>query len=99
MPKTKSILIANIYEDRILQLSNDLSEGIESGTVQEWRAVTKYFRNEFDKLFNETRHLRALAVELSVAESLRAHALPELLTWVKKQQEQDRKAACAKKII
>lgn len=44
----KKQLIADISEDRIAQLSNDLSEGIHSGTVAEWRKVALYFREKSD---------------------------------------------------
>jgi hypothetical protein len=79
--KTKTIA-AKITEKRILQLSNDLSENIATGTTQEWRAVAKYFRDQFDDLHIKfmtardaitlwaqfTHQLNRIAAELSLDE-------------------------------
>lgn len=40
--------MSRIGENRILQLSNDLSENIQSGRVDEWRAVALYFRRRLE---------------------------------------------------
>lgn len=48
MKKKLKPFVAKMSEARILQLSNDLSEDIESGTVEEWRAVALYFRKQVD---------------------------------------------------
>jgi hypothetical protein len=41
-------LVSQLSKERILQLSNDLSEDIQSGSVQDWRTVAQYFRDELD---------------------------------------------------
>lgn len=53
-----SDLLAAISEERILQLSNDLSEDIASGTVLEWRRVAKYFRDQLDRAHNDINSIR-----------------------------------------
>lgn len=55
-------LVAKISEERILQLSNDLSENLESGTVNEWRAVAQYFSGKL----NNARYELAIA-KLNIA--------------------------------
>ena len=35
--------LPSISEERILQLSNDQAEGYKTGTIEEWRAVARYW--------------------------------------------------------
>lgn len=72
-------LVAKCSEERILKLSNDVSENMASGTVGEWRAVALYFRNELDKLYRVRMSLAAL----NIAEDMRACALREVAAWLK----------------
>ena len=76
-------LVSRCSEERILQLSNDGSEDIESGTVQEWRAVALYFRNLFDKERQSVGALRMSLAALNIAEGMRGHALREIAKWLK----------------
>ena len=75
-------LVSRCSEERILQLSNDVSEDIESGTVQEWRAVALYFRNLFDKERQSVGALRMSLSALNIAEEMRGHALREIAKWL-----------------
>lgn len=93
MPKTKrkpkahagslDRLISRCSEERILQLANDVSEGIASGNVREWRAVALHFRNLFDKQHHSIGALRMSLAALTVSEEMRTHAVREIAAWVK----------------
>jgi len=76
-----------VSEERILQLSNDLNEGIESGSIKEWRAVALYFRTELDKLTPPRSSLAAL----TIAEKMRSQAMLEIAAWVKAQSDSELK--------
>ncbi len=65
--KRKPPLVAKISEDRILQLSNDMSEDMASGTTAEWRAVALYFRNEVDDQQNRINAMRGEVITFSLA--------------------------------
>jgi hypothetical protein len=76
-------LVSRCSEERILQLSNDVSEGIGSGNVREWRAVALYFRNLFDKQHQSIGALRMSLAALTISEEMRTHAVREIAAWVK----------------
>lgn len=65
-------------EDRILQLSNDLSEGIDSGTRAEWMAAARYFRDHLDTVQRELDALMADLILVAHADGARAFALRSL---------------------
>ncbi len=75
-------LVAKIDRLRIYGLSNDLSEGIESGTTGEWRAVALHFRNELDRACRRERAIRDTLTALDIAERMRALAMPEVRNWL-----------------
>lgn len=79
--KTKPKLIAKINEERILQLSNDMSEDIQSGTTAEWRAVAMYFRNLFDKSIADFGEIRTNVSLLCLAEHMKSKTLKALNKW------------------
>lgn len=83
MSKRKPLVKA-ISEERILQLSNDLSEDIRSGTVEEWRAVALYFRKELDASVNRLNQVRPSIAALVSAHKLNQYAMTELSTWTEK---------------
>lgn len=76
-------LVANCSEERILQLSNDLSEDMASGTIKEWRAVALYFRKCFDDQFQRTASLRNSLAAFHISEQMRASAKTEIFAWLK----------------
>ena len=76
-------MVSRCSEERILQLSNDVSEGIASGNVREWRAVALYFRNLFDKQHQSIGALRMSLAALTISEEMRTHAVREIAAWVK----------------
>ena len=78
-------LVAHCPEERILQLSNDVSEGIASGSVREWRAVALYFRNLFDKERKSVASLCMSLAALNISEEMRGHAMREITAWLKSQ--------------
>jgi hypothetical protein len=77
-------LLANISDERILQLSNDLSEGIRSGDVSEWRSVAKYFRDALDKAHNDINAIRPAVAAMLTGTSCVQHAHAEMDQWLKK---------------
>lgn len=72
-------LLADIKEERILQLSNDLSEGIKSGTVKEWRTVAMYYRKVLDHAYT----IRPSVSALLLGTDLITTARTELREWLK----------------
>lgn len=76
-------VLAAISEEQILQLSNDMSEGISSGTTKEWRAVAYYFRFKMDELHNRTASLHSTLAALNLSEQMRTMALQEVAAWLK----------------
>lgn len=82
MKKLKQ-LVRFISEERILQLSNDLAEGIVTGTVAEWRAVARYWQNSTE---SERRNMMKIKVALKWGEwskSAKAIAEKEITEWLK----------------
>jgi len=77
-------LLAAVNEERILQLSNDLSEGIKSGTVCEWRSVAKYFRDALDKAHNDINAIRPSVAAMVLGTNCIRHAHAEMDVWLKK---------------
>lgn len=78
-------LVACISEERILQLSNDMSEDIRSGTVEEWRAVAKHFRTNHDRLWNELGVLRCEIVSAIHGDEIYQLGIKGLKTWLGRQ--------------
>lgn len=77
MRKRKKPLLATISQARIDQLSNDLSEGIRSGTVEEMRVVALHFRYAYDRLNQQAQSIRSTLAALVLAEEMRSHAIAE----------------------
>src|SRR5881396_4352210 len=70
-------ILATITQERIDQLSNDLSEGIRSGTVEEWRRVALHFRNAYDKLNQRAQSMRTTLAAFDCSERMRHHVESE----------------------
>ena len=87
-PNSLHGVLAAISEERILQLSNDMSEGISSGTTKEWRAVAYYFRFKMDQLHNRTASLHSTLAALNLSEQMRTMALQEVSAWLKAANDQ-----------
>lgn len=88
-PKPKKPLVAAIPEIRILQLSNDLSENVRSGTTEEWRAVALYFRNEVDRREHSLGSIRPSISAFLMAEKIRSLATRELQDWLDRMTPKD----------
>lgn len=84
-PKVRSsALLAASSEERILQLSNDLSEGIKSGTVKEWRTVAKYFRDALDRAHNDINAIRPSVAAMVMGQNCVRFAHEEMDAWLKR---------------
>ena len=83
-PKRKAVLMAALSEERILQLSNDLSEGINSGTVKDWRAVAKYFRDQLDRAHNDINAIRPSVAAMVMGQNCVRFAHAEMDAWLKR---------------
>lgn len=82
--KTKrSPLCANIDEERILQLSNDVSEFIRSGTVEEWRTVAKYWMHKHDKKNQALLCLKTSCSALNLGTEMQSLAMTEIKAFLK----------------
>ena len=81
-------VLAAISEERILQLANDMSEGISSGATKEWRAVAYYFRMKMDEIHNRTASLHSTLAALQLSEQMRSMALQEVSAWLKAANDQ-----------
>jgi len=81
--KSPFVIIAHISEDRVGQLVNDMAENIPSGSVKEWRAVARFFQDRYRSEVNRTANLRLSLAALSIADEMRAVALPEIKQWLK----------------
>ena len=77
-------LVAAISEERILQLSNDLSEGIASGTVREWRAVAKWMHDQADKAQNDINSIRPTVAAMVTGSKCVQYAHAEMDEWLKR---------------
>ena len=80
----KPKLLAKISEQRILGLSNDLSEDIVSGTVEEWRSVALYFIDKYYDEFYKVVTARDVLVLLNLSDVAKKHALKDAVKWLKK---------------
>lgn len=78
----KGTVVADLSEERILDLSNDLSENVNSGTVREWRAVACYFRSELDRKSQDVAGLRISLTALAIGEEMKAQAMREIRAWL-----------------
>lgn len=71
----KRKLVAKISKERIYQLANDSTEDIESGTVEEWRAIAKYFQDRYGdssaKLWDLKRAVKSMIISDRLAETMR----------------------------
>ena len=81
---SSTALMASIDEERILQLSNDLSEAIKSGTVKEWRAVAYYFRRKMDKAYNDINSIRPSVAAMVAGQNCVRFAHEEMDAWLKR---------------
>jgi hypothetical protein len=81
--KSEKCLLSVIDQARILQLSNDLSEGIASGTVREWRTVAEFFRQEHDTLYSRLQSMHSTLAALELGERMRNTALEEVSEWLR----------------
>jgi len=79
-----AIFVSSISEKQILDLSNDMTEGITSGTVAQWRAVALYFRNKLDLAHNHINAIRPSVAAYVAARSILKHAGPEMETWLQR---------------
>lgn len=77
-------LVSCLSEDRILQLSNDMSEGIASGTVKDWRAVAKYFRDQLDRAHNDINSIRPSVAAMVMGQNCVTYAHAEMDAWLKR---------------
>jgi len=77
-----------LTEERILQMSNDLSEGdCDYGTVKEWQAVVLYFRNAYDRELRKTSNFVHLASLLIIGTELSAAAVKDLKRLAEKHRD------------
>lgn len=83
-PGRKKKLISDLTEERILQLSNDMSEDIRSGSVNDWRAVAKYFRNQLDRAHNDINSIRPSVAAMVMGQSCVNYAHSEMDAWLKR---------------
>lgn len=72
-----------ISEERILQVSNDISEDMCQASARELVEVVKYFRDKFDDLWEQTQMLRMKVGEALIQTSIK-------LSKVVEQQSQSR---------
>jgi hypothetical protein len=78
-------IVSCLSEERILQLDNDLSEDIASGTVKDWRAVARYWRNQNDHLLNNLNAIRPSLAALTIGWDCVSNARKEIAIWLKAQ--------------
>lgn len=89
MPSKHQPIVAPISEKRILQLSNDVSEDMASGTVREWRAVAVYFRNLFDQHNQKLVSLRSSVSSMMIGDELKKTAESEIKEWLSTQKQNE----------
>lgn len=77
-------LVSCLSEEQILQLSNDMSEGIASGTVKDWRAVAKYFRDQLDRAHNDINSIRPSVAAMVMGQNCVTYAHAEMDAWLKR---------------
>lgn len=77
-------LLAAIDEDRILQLADDLSNNIASGTTREWRAVAYYYRHKLDAAYNDINAIRPTVAACVAGRNILNHAGAEMEGWLKR---------------
>lgn len=82
--KCNQALTASISEERILQLSNDLSENIASGSLKEWRSVALYFRKELDRSYNDLNSMRPSIAAMTYGLDMVHFARQEMAQWLKR---------------
>lgn len=75
-------LAKEISEERILQLSNDLSEGMASGTIQEWRSVALYWRNCYDQELSKVIDVRSALSPTLLGFNLFKLGVEDLQKWL-----------------
>ncbi len=80
-PKRKP-LVARITEERVKGLILDVSEGIESGDVAEWRAVAIKESMRADAQALNVMRLRDSLAALSLSEDMRALSIREIKAWL-----------------
>ena len=78
----KRSLVAHISEERILGLSNDLSEVIASGNVREWRAVALYFRQQLDALQRKLNAVQPSIAALCTGGRMMTYGIQECQAWL-----------------
>jgi hypothetical protein len=83
-PLRSTVLLAGIDEERILQLSNDLSENIKSGTVKEWRSVAYYFRHKLDQAHNDINSIRPSVAAMVTGMRCVQFSHQEMDQWLKR---------------
>lgn len=81
MPR-KSKIIADIPEDRILQIANDVAEGVASGTKPELRAVIQYFQKALDKEVQRTNVAHMSVAMLVLGQELVDKHTAALRQWL-----------------
>ena len=88
MKSKRKRILKPITEERILQLSNDHSEGIKSGTLREWKAVAQYHQNEHTRMWNELGTMRCHIAALVASWDIHNAAAPEIRKWLRSQTPQ-----------
>ena len=83
--KTRKRNLKPVTEARILQLSNDISEDITSGSLREWKAVALYFRREHDRVWNELGTVRCSIAATVGGRDIYSLGMKELTTWLNRQ--------------
>ncbi len=75
-----------ITTERILQLSNDLSEGIPNGSLRELRTVAAYWMTEHEKLNNEIMSIQTGVAGVCIGQEMMKVGTAELQAWLNKKQ-------------
>lgn len=75
-------LCSQIDEARILQLSNDLSENMASGTLKDWRKVAWYWRNQFDRVSRSHDDIRQSVAALCIGSKMIIEGRREMDKWL-----------------
>ncbi len=69
------LVMSALTPARVLELSNDLSEGEATGTLKDWRAVAYFWRAEADKTDRRLDVLLGAVRSLSMGDDLTAMGL------------------------
>ena len=87
----KKSIIPKLTQARIDQLSNDASEGMRTGTADEWRAVAMHFRAQADEARGLLRALDNSVRLRRTTQHFERLSIEEILDWAEKQKSQIKK--------